>query len=314
MPGDANYASVSLLLHADGANGSTTFTDNSPTPKTPTVFGNAQISTAQSKFGGASMLFDGAGDYLSYADNAAFELGSSNFCIEAWVRFAGYPVSNGGQYQSSIIVKDVSGTGGRGFGFSVTGTSSSITALAFIGFSSDALYTLVSNSFTFSLNTWYHVEVDRAANLLYLFVDGALLNAGGTAFTTTIQNTPSALKIGASEFDATFKYYLNGYLEDLRMTVGASRHTAAFTAPTRAHPDGLGEVEGVIYDDASSPCARTVRLIRRDTGALVSSAVSDASTGAYILATPTLDEVQRIVLDDSAGTLYNDLIDRVIPA
>jgi hypothetical protein len=49
------FGSVSLLLHGNGTNGSTTITDNSPSPKTVTAVGNAQISTAQSKFGGASM-------------------------------------------------------------------------------------------------------------------------------------------------------------------------------------------------------------------------------------------------------------------
>ena len=51
--------SVVFQLACDGSNGSTTFTDSSPSPKTVSVFGNAQVSTAQSKFGGASAAFDG---------------------------------------------------------------------------------------------------------------------------------------------------------------------------------------------------------------------------------------------------------------
>jgi hypothetical protein len=54
-PVDPQFGSVSLLLHGDGTNGSTTITDSSPTPKTVTAVGNAQISTAQSKFGGVSV-------------------------------------------------------------------------------------------------------------------------------------------------------------------------------------------------------------------------------------------------------------------
>lgn len=45
----------------DGADAATTFTDSETTPKTVTANGNAQIDTAQSKFGGASALFDGTG-------------------------------------------------------------------------------------------------------------------------------------------------------------------------------------------------------------------------------------------------------------
>lgn len=71
-------------------------------------------------------------------------------------------------------------------------------------------------------------------------------------------------------------------------------------------------VAGVIYDDTGTPCARVVRAIRRSDGMLVDEVVSDPSTGEYELAC-TADEVQRIVLDDDGGDLYNDLIDRVIP-
>lgn len=71
-------------------------------------------------------------------------------------------------------------------------------------------------------------------------------------------------------------------------------------------------VEGVIYDDTSTPTARTVRLHRRSDGLLVSETMSDAGDGTYSL-DATSAEVYRVVLDDAAGTLYNDLIDRVLP-
>jgi hypothetical protein len=66
---DPYYGNVSLLLRGNGTNGSTTIIDSSPSPKTVTAFGNAQISTAQSKFGGSSIAFDGTGDYLDVGSN-----------------------------------------------------------------------------------------------------------------------------------------------------------------------------------------------------------------------------------------------------
>lgn len=71
-------------------------------------------------------------------------------------------------------------------------------------------------------------------------------------------------------------------------------------------------VSGVVKDDTDAVCARTVRLYRRADGQLISSTTSDAGTGAYSFSAPN-EEVQRIVLDDDAGTLHNDLIDRVLP-
>ena len=71
-------------------------------------------------------------------------------------------------------------------------------------------------------------------------------------------------------------------------------------------------VSGIVHDDANTAAARTVRANARASGRLVSETVSNAGTGAYELACPD-EEVQRVVLDDDAGALYNDLIDRVLP-
>jgi|GEM_PF-2680044 len=72
-------------------------------------------------------------------------------------------------------------------------------------------------------------------------------------------------------------------------------------------------VSGNVYDDTATAAERVVRLYRRSDGAFIGQITSTAGTGAYSLAAPN-EEVQRIVLDDSGGTLYNDIIDRVIPA
>lgn len=71
-------------------------------------------------------------------------------------------------------------------------------------------------------------------------------------------------------------------------------------------------VSGVMSDDTGSECARIVRLYDRASGHLIGQTTSDAGDGAYAIEAPS-GEVQRVVLDDDAGTLWNDLIDRVIP-
>ncbi|MDI6787615.1 MAG: hypothetical protein QME51_04520, partial [Planctomycetota bacterium] len=78
-------AYTKALLHFDGTDASTTFIDESG--KIWTRYGNAQIDTAQSKFGGASGLFDGAGDYITTPDHNDFNLGSGNFTVDLRVRF-----------------------------------------------------------------------------------------------------------------------------------------------------------------------------------------------------------------------------------
>jgi hypothetical protein len=84
---DPYRSQVSLLLHGDGTNGSTTIVDSSPSPKTVTAVGDAQISTAQSKFGGASIAFDGNGDYLDASSSNQYAIGTEDFTVEGWVYF-----------------------------------------------------------------------------------------------------------------------------------------------------------------------------------------------------------------------------------
>ncbi len=79
-----------------------------------------------------------------------------------------------------------------------------------------------------------------------------------------------------------------------------------------AAPSLTKTVSGVIYDDANAVTARTVRVYARASGRLIGETTSDAGDGTYELDCPD-EEVQRVVLDDDAGTLYNDLIDRVLP-
>jgi len=81
---DASY--TKLLLHADGSNGSTVFGDSSLSAHGVTAYGNAKISTTQSKFGGSSAYFDGSGDYLGAGDSNDWDIGSADFTLDFWVR------------------------------------------------------------------------------------------------------------------------------------------------------------------------------------------------------------------------------------
>jgi len=305
MAGDTYWQNVSLLLKGDGANGSTTFTDNSPTPKTPTVFGNTQISTTQSKWGGASALFDGNGDYLTYANHTDFNLISGDWTIEAWI----YITTLTAAAQTLLDKDGVSGSSYPQYSLAV---SSAAKLVGFLGNGNGVspTGTTYTGTTTITQNAWHHVALVKTGSTCKGFLDG---NQEWSAAAATMYSGSKALFVGWSSGQPVGTYF-NGHVDDLRITKGVARYTASFTPPTAAFIDGMGQVSGVIRDSANALCARTVRLIRRDTGALLSSTVSDASTGVYSLPAPTLDEVQRIVLDDSGGTLYNDIIDRVIPA
>ena len=249
MAGNLCWDKLVLGLHCDGTNGSTTFTDVKG--KTVTANGNAQISTAQypALTGKTSSGYlDGTGDYLSAADHADLELGSGNFTLRCRVRIAAWSPSYAGDYYFALFAKDAST--GRSYNVQVVGTSSSFTTLRFNGFSDNTTGTTVDGSFSFALNTWYDVEVSRSGNLVYLFIDGTLLNAGGTAFSRTLQDTTQILKIGGHIWDGTYLGYFNGYISEVEIYKGIGLHTADFTPSTIPFTDSTTATENaLIYDD-----------------------------------------------------------------
>ena len=86
---DPNWSNVVLLGGFEGADASTSFTDESPVGHTLTTVGNAQIDTGVAPpFGTSSLLLDGNGDRVIAADHSSWDFGSGAFTVEAFVRFA----------------------------------------------------------------------------------------------------------------------------------------------------------------------------------------------------------------------------------
>lgn len=274
MAGDASYASVALLLHGDGANTAVVFTDNSPSPKTATPVGNAQISTAQSKFGGASMLFGGSADALSFAHAAELNLASGDFTIEAWIYVTSLVTAR------TICQKDQSfGTTFPSYNFGVN-ANGSIQGGVGTGASAGYSQNITSAVSLIAVNTMYHVAFTRSGTTLRLFIDGAQVQSGTQTGTPTdggkvllVGRYPS----GGGAADA----WMAGNIDDLRITKGVARYTANFTPHTTPHPDNLGEVSGTVVDSASAACARLIRAYRRDTGAFVKEVYSGPGDASY---------------------------------
>ncbi len=216
MSGDTYYNNVSLLLHGDGADGGGTFTDNSPSPKTPTVTGSVHTLTAQSKWGGASIHFAASGDYLSYDGQSDFTFGTGDFTVEGWL----YTAWNGAD---AFVFESKGGTTGNlGILFSTTYGWGVL----------DGAYTIFRKG-TLTANTWTHFAVSRASGNLRLFVNGT--QAGTTQTSTTNIGTASGYpKLGSNTFGFT-----GAYLDDFRVTKGIARYTANFTPPVAAFPNVL---------------------------------------------------------------------------
>jgi len=227
-PADPYIGNVSLLLHGDGDNGSTTIVDNSPSPKTVTAFGNAQISTAQSKFGGSSIAFDGANSYLTVSSaGAPGDLGSQDFTVECWT----YLLSR--DNTKPCIVANYSSFAAGSFSIfaghqnAPGGSTRYQLALNGSGFPSINAGTVVYNS-------WVHIAVVRSGSTVAFYVNGTSI--GSTTSTANLVGTTGSLWIGNSGDDLV-NGGINGYIDDLRITKGIARYTANFTPPTAPFPD-----------------------------------------------------------------------------
>ena len=225
---DPNWSSTVLLLHADGSNGSTAFVDSSSSAKTVTANGNAQISTAQFKFGTGSAVLDGAGDWLEVPDSTDWAFGSGQFTVEGWFRFSAVSATMAfvGQYGSGVAA-DTS--------WALWRNGSNII---FRMMDPNTATTDITGTWTPATGTWYHLCVDRdASNVIRLYVNGAVLASLTSTF--SIRDVASVLRIGRLSNTYT-GWDLNGYVDEVRITKGVARYGGAFTAPSAAFPDAGG--------------------------------------------------------------------------
>lgn len=227
--GDPNFSDVSLLMHFDGANGSTTFVDSSSNALTATAQGNAQLSTAQSRFGTASLLLDGAGDYVRIpaAAGGPLDFGSGNFTIEGWIRVTALTSS----LSEDAVLGVASSGGSTTYSVRISTTSAQLFGSGTFG---GTLRNAIAAG-TVALNTWMHFAVVRNGGSLRSYLNGA----GGTSVSVSgaLQAPNSNLALGTLGDFATGTRDYHGFIDELRITKGVARYTADFTPPTAPFPD-----------------------------------------------------------------------------
>ena len=223
--GDPNFANVSLLLHGEGSNGSTDITDSSSFANVITASGNAAISTAQSKFGGSSIYFDGSGDFVTSPTSANLNIFTSgDFTLECWVYANSFTTS-------PYIVSTTRGASPWYGRCALQITSSGTINFYTVGDSGSGAV-VSSTSSAISTGAWNHIAVSRSGSTTRIFVNGVVGFTGAIGTTSTLSQR---LELGAAAFNNS--NYFSGYIDDLRITKGVARYTANFTPPTAAFPD-----------------------------------------------------------------------------
>ena len=203
---DDDFASTVLLLHGDGTNGAqnNTFLDSSTNNFTITRAGNTtqgSFSPFSKPDGRWGNYFDGVGDRLDIADNAAFNLSSTAFTIEAWV----YMEANNGQYANWVVGKR-----------STAGITSYYTSwILHVNSSNEPVFADQNESITSStaiaLNTWNHLVATHDGTNASLYLNGSLV-AGPTAITILNETLDSPVTIGDYTVGTSpaFKGYISG--------------------------------------------------------------------------------------------------------
>lgn len=206
-----------LLLHMDGADASTSFPDSSGNGHIVTVFGNAQVDTAESQFGGASLLLAGAGDdYLQLDGSSDFAFGTGDFTIDLWAHF----VTN-----NDSIIYDSRDSGGDGPYVTLWRTATTSLIIYVDG-------VIEINAGTISIDTWHHIAMTRASGTSRGFIDGT--EVGSWSDSTDYANNANRPVIGANGPNVSVNA-VDGWIDEVRVIKGTAAWTSNFTPPTEPY-------------------------------------------------------------------------------
>lgn len=216
--GDPYWSSVVALLHMNGSNGSTTFTDEKG--HTFTRQSAATISTSQSVFGGASMTSNGT-DGIESATSTDWDMGSGDWTLEFW--FRGITLTGGGGGAAFLACK-----GNSGFYPYVVYISSGTLQLACSN--NGTTYGVAFGGGSISANTWYFAAAVRSGTTFSLYLDANRLGTGTMSGALTTNSGDLAI---ANDGSGAATNRFNGYIDEFRLTKGVARYSGAtITVPT----------------------------------------------------------------------------------
>lgn len=251
------------IMHFDGTDGSATMTDE--IGHAWTTAGNAQIDTAQKKFGTGSLKLDGIGDYITTGDHADWNFSTGDFTIDYWVRFDDFT-----QVQHFMSQEDDATHYWRAWI-----NTAKVAAIRFVDGTTKADYE-TGELTSLVANTQYHFEWSRNGPTMELRINGVsqALTINTAISTNDVGDIAGTLDIGQSSLSAGEN--LKGYMDELRISKGIARHTEDFTPNTNAYDAG-GKV-GALLKISSSYV--TITAVATPSGATATVNVALTSTAA----------------------------------
>lgn len=225
---DPLFAFVRSLLHLDGADGATTISDVIA-GRTWTRLGTAAfLSDDQQRFGPTALRVTGLDSDFSTPFGI---IGSAQQCsIEGWV-YVDALTGPAGDW--NIIVGQGGGGGSQDQMLAIY--QGKVTYYRGAGLGGATL--TLSGTSVVTPGTWNHVEFSFTGSRIYLFLNGNL--EASIADTQGWLDTGRPFRLGRQVVVGyeQFRFGLNGYLDEIRVTAGAYRHTASFTPPAAPYPN-----------------------------------------------------------------------------
>jgi hypothetical protein len=297
-----------LLLHCSGVDAATDLVDSSigGLGQHPiTAVGTAQLDTAQSKFLGSSLLLDGNSDYITVPDSNDWVFGTDPFTIDFWIRYNSYEdqnncwltyyydVNNYWMLYHADFTPDPVGDYTIYF-LHRTGGSTNI--------SFQAEWTQ-----SVSTGTWMHVAFIRGwggnSNSFAVCVNGVLIDEALTDTDSIVANG-GTLQIGRGWGGAAWEY-IDGWMDEIRITKGVARWTEAFTPPTSPYRQYHSDYLNMLLIDCDGLDAHTSFLDSSNAG---DGKVVTAEGGASITTDQYKFGSSCIELDDTT-TDFLSLLD-----
>lgn len=234
---DPNWSNVVFLSGFEGGS----VTDESALAQTVTLTGTTAQSIAWAAYGSKSLSRPGQGTgWASVPHNAAMVIGSSPFTIEGIFRWTDFGVR--WAVRSTLVMHgNANGVSPLSFLFAMRYISPTDHRLELeIDIDNDGYvdYALTSNTFVLTVDTDYHLAVDFDGTYYRFYVNGTNVKTITAAYTLSTPTAPMFIGANVSAGAEAGSYYneFNGYIDEVRVTVGTARYATDTSFPALTGP------------------------------------------------------------------------------